>query len=252
MDFKGKICIVTGAASGIGKGIAKKLLENDAFVVAIDIDDKKLSELKVEEPKSYNLDCRNIDVTDYEEMTKLFSDIKKSKGKIDILFNNAGIGGTLPLEQATMEHWKKIVNINLFGVINGVMAAYPIMKGQKSGRIINTSSLAGIMPFPGQVLYNTTKYAITGLSLSLIKEAEENNIQISILCPGMVKTRIFYKPIIGDEAPESDVKIPTEAISVDEAIKDIFEGIEKKKQIIITPKYLRKYYWIYKLFTRLP
>ena len=68
----------------------------------------------------------------------------------------------------------------------------------------------------------------------------------------MVKTRIFYKPIIGEEAPDEYVKIPKEAISVDDAVKDIFEGIKKKKRIIITPKYLRKYYFKYRLFGKLP
>jgi short-subunit dehydrogenase len=252
MDFSGKTCIVTGAASGIGKGIAEKLLQHNANVVLVDIDEKRLQEIKSAHTTNGKIEIRLLDVTKYEDVLKCFNEIRATYGKIDYLFNNAGIGGTLPFEQATMAQWQKIVNLNLFGVINGVTAVYPIMVEQKSGHIVNTSSIAGIMPFPGQVLYNTTKYGVTGLSLSLMKEAKKNNIDISIICPGMVKTRIFYKPIIGQEASEKDVKIPQEAISVETAVKDIFEGLEKKKTIIITPKSLTKYYRSYRLFGRLP
>jgi short-subunit dehydrogenase len=253
MDCNDKTCIVTGAASGLGKGIAKRLINNGANVILLDIDKIRLNEFirEIGQSKS-RVEAREIDVTKYDDVQQCISEIKNQYGHIDYLFNNAGIGGTLPFKSATIEQWNKIVNLNLFGVINGITAVYPIMVEQKSGYIVNTSSIAGIMPFPGQVLYNTTKYGITGLSLSLLKEAKQNNIDISIICPGMVKTRIFYKPIIGNEASENDVKIPKEAISIDEAIDDIFDGLGKKRTVIITPKYLAKYYMIYRLFNRLP
>jgi short-subunit dehydrogenase len=251
--FNGKTCIVTGAASGLGKGMANRLLRYEANVVLLDIDEKRLREIiSGNKEKKDKIEIKIVDVTKFEAVQQCFSDLKKTYGEIDYLFNNAGIGGTLPFEQATMQQWNKIIDLNLYGVINGVMAVYPIMVEQKSGYIVNTSSIAGIMPFPGQVLYNTTKYGVTGLSLSLIKEARQHNINISIICPGMVKTRIFYKPIIGKEASEEEVKIPREAISVDEAINDIFDGLKKKKPIIITPKFLRKYYRKYRSFNHLP
>jgi len=253
MELKDKICIITGAASGLGNGMAQKLVEYGAIVVLLDIDEVRLNQFKkVNANFSNYIEIKNVDVTKYEDVNNCFLDIYKKYGKIDYLFNNAGIGGTLPFEQATLKHWDKIINLNLYGVINGINAVYPLMVEQNYGNIINTSSISGIIPFSGQVLYNTTKYAITGLSLSLIKEAKKHNINVSIICPGMVKTRIFNKPIIGEEVPDEYVKIPKEAISVDDAVKDIFEGISKKKRIIITPKYLRKYYFKYRLFEKLP
>jgi NADP-dependent 3-hydroxy acid dehydrogenase YdfG len=249
MKFKGSVCIVTGAASGLGNGIAKKLLESGATVVLLDIDKMRLNRFKTSNSDLSNrIEIRNVDVTRYEDVKTCIDGIYKQYGKIDYLFNNAGIGGTLPFEQATPQHWDKIISLNLCGVINGISAVYPLMVKQHHGYIINTSSISGLIPVSGQVLYNTTKFAVTGLSLSLFKEAKKHNINVAIICPGMVKTRIFYKPIIGEEAPDEHVKIPKEAISVDEAVNDIFIGISRKKKIIITPKYLRIYYFIYRLF----
>jgi short-subunit dehydrogenase len=219
----------------------------------LDIDNIRLNRFKTSYAAvSNNIEIRNVDVTRYEDVKTCFDGIYNRYGKIDYLFNNAGIGGTLPFEQATMEQWDKIIGLNLCGVINGINAVYPLMVRQNHGYIVNTSSISGLIPVSGQVLYNTTKFAVTGLSLSLMKEAKKHNINVSIICPGMVKTRIFYKPIIGEEAPDDDVKIPKEAISVEVAVKDIFKGIRKKKKIIITPKYLRIYYLLYRLFGTLP
>jgi NADP-dependent 3-hydroxy acid dehydrogenase YdfG len=253
MDLFSKICIVTGAASGLGEGISKYLLSKNAIVILFDIDKKRLQDF-CENNKQYigNFEIQVIDVTSYDEMYKSITEINNKYGQIDYLFNNAGIGGTLPFEQATIQHWNKIVSLNLFGIVNGIQITYPLMLKQNYGNIINTSSISGLIPFQGQTLYNTTKFAITGLTLSLVREARKHNIYICAICPGMVKTRIFYKPIIGEEASEIDVVIPKEAISVEQAVKDIFIGIEKKKNIIITPKILRKYYTRYRLLGKLP
>ena len=172
MNLSGKTCVVTGAASGLGNGIAIKLIENQANVILIDIDGKRLNEFSTNNKQKSNFEIKALDVTDFESIRQYFIHIQNKYGKIDYLFNNAGIGGTLPFETATIQQWNKIINLNLFGVINGVTAVYPIMVAQKSGYIINTSSISGIMPFPGQVLYNTTKYGIAGLSLSLLPEAK--------------------------------------------------------------------------------
>lgn len=246
-EYKNRIAVVTGAASGLGYGIASKLLELGAHVAFLDIDSERLNQVETEnEDRKGLFETRRIDVTKCDELLQYFSDLQSKHGRIDYLFNNAGIGGTLPFENASQEHWETIVRLNLFGVINGITAVYPIMKGQRSGHIINTSSISGIIPFPGQALYNTTKYAVTGLSLSLESELKNYNIKISIICPGMVRTRIFYKPIIGEEATEDMVNIPQEAITVEEAVEDIFDGIEKDKQVIITPRSLEQYYSLYK------
>ncbi len=247
MDFTDKVAVITGAASGLGLGIAVDISKNNGTVILLDIDKERLEKAAKEKIKEkYETFC--ADVTKYDEIEKIVNTVVEKYGHIDYMFNNAGLGGTLPFEEATIAHWKKIVNLNLFGAINGVTAIYPVMKKQKSGYIINTSSIAGLIPYTGQTLYNTTKFAVTGMSLSLERELKKDNINISIICPGMVKTRIFYKPIIGNEAPEEYVKIPKEAIPVEEAVSDIMKGIGKKKKIIITPKFMKRFYLRYRLF----
>lgn len=244
--FKDQVAVVTGAASGIGLGLAKEIVSQGGIVALFDKDKDRLNAVSADFPKQSTL-VKSVDVTSFEEIQAGLVEVKKTFGSIHFMFNNAGIGGTLPILDATMEQWDSIIKLNLYGVINGVMAVLPLMKEQKSGYIINTSSISGIIPFPGQALYNTTKFAVTGFSLSLEKELQEMGINISIICPGMVKTRIFYKPILGAEAPEEMVKIPKEAISVEEAVQDIVKGIQKKTRIIITPKFLQRIYRKYQL-----
>lgn len=245
MGFNNKVAIVTGAASGIGLGIAKALVQRGAIVALVDIDEERL--VSAVQGMSGNFRTYVADVTNFNQIRLVFNEVFGAFGSLDIVFNNAGIGGTLPFEEATMADWKKIVDLNLYGVINGVTAAYPIMKRQQSGYIVNTSSIAGLIPFGGQTLYNTTKFAVTGLSLTVSAELKKENICLSVVCPGMVRTRIFNKPIIGDEVSDDKVTVPQEAISVDEAVRDIMEGIGKKRRIIITPKSLRRYYLWYRL-----
>lgn len=246
-SFKDKVSIITGAASGLGLGIASELSKLGSIVILLDIDNERLSKAATENIHG-SYETKIVDVTNFEKIEEVFNQVYKKYGHIDYLFNNAGIGGTLPFDDATIKHWNKIINLNLYGVINGMTAIYPIMKKQQFGYIVNTSSIGGLIPFTGQSLYNTTKYAITGLSLSLEREFRSNNIDISIICPGMVQTRIFYKPIIGNEAPEEYVRIPKEAISVNQAVKDIINGLNHKKKIIITPKFLKAFYLRYRLF----
>lgn len=205
--FRDKIAIITGAASGIGLGLASELSKRGAVVIVVDIDEERLDKA--------SRDCiigihekRVVDVIDFDSVKSLFAEIHEKYGRIDFLFNNAGIGGTLPFEDATLAHWNRIINLNVYGVINGVTAIYPLMKQQEFGHIINTSSISGLIPFPGQTLYNTTKFAITGLSLTLEKELRKNNINISIVCPGMVRTRIFINPLLEMKLQRSISKYP--------------------------------------------
>lgn len=112
-------------------------------------------------------------------------------GRLDYLFNNAGISMYGELDDISLDHWKRIVDINLWGVIYGTQAAYPIMKKQGFGTIANTASVAGLGPTPTVSAYCTTKHAVVGLTTSLHYEAEDYGVKVSAICPGHVDTPIY-------------------------------------------------------------
>lgn len=150
---------------------------------------------------------------------------------LDYLFNNAGVGATIPFERVTLEFWKWVVDINLWGVIHGVHAAFPVMLAQGSGHIVNTSSVAGLIPPPYQAVYCATKYAVTGMTEALRFENEYRGIAFSTVCPGNVAT-----PIFGGAKP------PEDAISAEEAAGIILAGVERRDGIIVLPDHIKKLY----------
>lgn len=139
-----------------------------------------------------------VDVTKQEQVQQMIQTAASRHGRLDFLFNNAGVGGTLPIEDVTLEHWRRIIDLNLWGVIYGVDAALPIMRRQGGGHIVNTSSVAGLLPIPFQAMYCATKYAVVGLSESLRYEVEDQGIRFSVVCPGNVATAIRGTPSLAN------------------------------------------------------
>jgi NAD(P)-dependent dehydrogenase (short-subunit alcohol dehydrogenase family) len=176
-----------------------------------------------------------VDVTKQEQMQTAIEGTAAEAGRLDMLFNNAGVGGTLPYETATLEDWKTIIDTNLWSVIYGVHAAVPIMLKQGFGHIVNTSSIAGLIPPPFQALYCVTKYGVTGLSESLRYEFAEKGLNFSTICPANIATPIFKKTIDGkvhDEFPDG----PDDAYPVDKAASYILDRVAERKGIIIVPE----------------
>lgn len=234
--FRDKVCVVTGAASGIGFALAEALLQAGAVVLMADLDTQTLAaaadQLSAHAGRVYS---RPVDVTHQEQVQQLVQDAAAQHGRLDFLFNNAGIGGTAPIEVIKLEHWRRIIDINLWGVIYGVDAALPIMRQQGSGHIVNTASIAGLLPAPFQALYCTTKYAVIGLSESLRFELGDQGIHVSVVCPGNVAT-----PIFGSAKP------PEDAISAEEAARITLESVARKQGIIALPEKYRqmwRQYW---------
>ena len=242
--FRGKGCVVTGAASGIGFALAEALLQAGAAVFMADRDTQTLA-AAVEQLSAYagRVHPMSVDVTHQEQVQHMVEDAAARHGRLDVLFNNAGIGGTLQISEATLEHWRHIIDINLWGVIYGIHAALPIMRRQGGGHIVNTASIAGLIPFPFQALYCATKYAVAGLSESLRFELEDEGIHFSVVCPGEVATRIFGTPILGERVER---KPPPDAIPAAEAAKTILAGVADREGIIALPESARsgwRQYW---------
>ena len=146
--YENKVAAITGAASGIGLAVTELLLENGATAFMADINGDTLRDQVARLDKAFPNKAIGVqtDVKKRSQVKALIDQAAKFDGHLDFLFNNAGIGATLPFEQVTMEFWKRAIDINLWGVIYGIDAALPIMRRQQSGHIINTSSLAGYIP----------------------------------------------------------------------------------------------------------
>lgn len=242
--FRGKSCVITGAASGIGFAVTAALLKAGAVVFMADLDKERLSSA-IEQLDAHvgRLHSMAVDVTDPQQVQQLIANAASQHGSLDFLFNNAGVGGTLPIEQATLEHWRRIFDLNLWGVIYGIDAALPVMRRQGSGHIVNTASLAGLIPLPFQVLYCTTKAAVVALSESLRIELGDEEIHVSVVCPGNVVSRIWGTPILGQRI---DVKPPDDAIPAEEAARIILAGVAEGQGIIALPEEIRltwRRYW---------
>jgi NAD(P)-dependent dehydrogenase (short-subunit alcohol dehydrogenase family) len=242
--FRGKGCVVTGAASGIGFAVSEALLQAGADVVLADRDVERLA-AAVERLGDHGERVQSavVDVTNQGQVQRLIEDAASSHGGLDCLFNNAGIGLTQPIGEATLEHWRRIVDLNLWSVIYGTHAALPLMRRQGGGHIINTASVAGLVPLPYQALYSTTKYGVVGLSECLRYELADEGIHVSVVCPGAVVSRIWGTSIAGGY---SEVKPPEDAIPAEEAAQIILAGVANKEGIIAFPEQVRslwRYYW---------
>ena len=187
--FRGRTAIVTGGASGIGRALGTRLTELGATVVLADIDGDAAERMAAElgEPA----EGRGLDVTDDIAFRKLVDDVADRHGSIDYVFNNAGVTLGGPTHELTAEHWNRVLDVNLRGVVNGVLAAYPRMIEQGHGHIVNTSSGAGLFAPPFVTAYATTKFGVVGLSQGLRPEAALHGVKVSVFCPGSVDTPLL-------------------------------------------------------------
>lgn len=233
--YKNKICIVTGANSGIGYALSEELLKRGGIVYMAGRNPEKVA-AAAEQLSTYEdqINTLTVDVTNQKQVQNAIQDTATETGRLDFLFNNAGIGGTLQFETATLEDWKTIIDTNLWSVIYGVDTAVPIMLKQGYGHIINTSSIAGIIPFPFQALYSLTKFGITGLTESLKYEYREKGLHFSTICPSNIATPIFKKSI--DGKTHNEIKIPEDAYPVDKAANLILDRVSEHKGIIVVPE----------------
>jgi NAD(P)-dependent dehydrogenase (short-subunit alcohol dehydrogenase family) len=193
-EFKGKVAVITGAASGIGRGIAERCVSEGMKVVLADIEETNLvrAETELKTQGGTVLGVRT-DVSTRSDVELLARQALDAFGQVHLLFNNAGVAaGGAPWE-ATWNDWEWVMGVNLWGVIHGVKVFAPIMLSQNTEcHIINTSSAAGLIVGGGSAPYAVTKHAVVALSESLYLSLQQRNslIKVSVLCPGLVRTNI--------------------------------------------------------------
>jgi len=191
-NIKGKVVVITGASSGMGEAAAKHLSALGATVVLGarrgDRIEKLAKEIKDNGGKALAF---AVDVTQRDQVKKLVDATVEQFGRVDVLLNNAGIMPLSLVESLHVDEWDKMIDVNLKGVLNGIAAVLPYMKEQKSGQIINTSSVAGHKVFSGSAVYSATKFAVRALTEGLRMEVKPYNIRTTIICPGAVKTELL-------------------------------------------------------------
>lgn len=195
-EFKDKVAVITGAASGIGRGIANRAVKEGMKIVLADIEKETLSRTEQELKKSgANVLSVVTDVSKLEDMENLAKITIDVYGKVHLLCNNAGVGIPGFLWEYTLSDWKWVINVNLWGVIHGIRTFIPIMTKQNDDcHIVNTSSLAGLVSGGlDSGIYSVTKHGVVVLSEALNRELEliKSRIKVSVLCPGYVRTRIL-------------------------------------------------------------
>ncbi len=234
--FDGSVSIVTGAASGIGKALALALGQNSGKVVLCDVQEDLLEEVH------FDLASRGITaervVVDVTSRTCLQTAIERTMsrfGRLDFMFNNAGIVVEGEIFQHSEEDWRRVVDVNLMGVIYGVQLTYPIMKNQGFGHIVNTASLGGLIPVPRVSAYTTTKYAVVGLTRVIRIEGAKYGVRASAICPGQVRTPILDGGKFGRVTNKQDVVDSRGLLEPDELAKIVLKKLKTNKGLIVEP-----------------
>ncbi len=242
----GQVAFVTGGASGIGRALAEALVRRGDRVVVADINasaaDAVARELADRGPGSAS--AAGLDVADAPAFEQAVRHTYAEAGRLDVLFNNAGIAIGGPVEELTLGHWERTIDVNLRGVIHGIHAAYPLMLEQGFGHLVNTASVAGLLPFPLGAPYAATKHAVVGLTLSLRSEAAAHGVRASVVCPGVIDT-----PILDNDGPHdlpaTSLKGRGRAMLVhanrgpayppEKLAEEILRGVAQNRAIIVVP-----------------
>ncbi|MCC6849879.1 MAG: SDR family oxidoreductase [Deltaproteobacteria bacterium] len=190
--YRDAVVLMTGGGSGIGRALATALAARGALVVATDRHEESAVETAgAIASRGGRAEARALDVRDADAVAALVDDVFTRHGRLDYLFNNAGIGVGGEVLDCSLADWRYTVEVNLMGVVHGIQAAYPRMARQGFGHIVSTASIAGLMPAPITTAYAATKHAVVGLTRSLRIEAAPRGVRVSALCPGVIRTPIL-------------------------------------------------------------
>ena len=255
-SYANQTAFITGAGSGIGRALAKALIARGAKVCVADINFTAAQSVANE--CGANAKAVSVDVRDAVALKRCIGSFANEHGRLDYVFNNAGIAVAGEADEIPLPAWQRIVDINLYGVVHGVLAAYPIMLKQGSGHIINTASLAGLGPAPLLAPYALTKHAVVGLSTSLRIEAAARGVRVSVLCPAQIET-----PLLDSENPDDfkigwapDIRRFLTALagppySVEKCAQETLAAVDRNKSVIVLPGRARLAWLLGRLFPTL-
>lgn len=247
-EFKGKAAVITGAASGIGLAMAHRFGREGMHLVLADIDEEGLDRA-LEAVKAYDIDAIAVptDVSNLASVQKLAEQSFERFPQIHLLINNAGVSSIGPVWETTMEDWKRVFDINFFGIVHGLQAFLKRMMSQDvPSHIVNTASAAGLLTPPGLSVYSASKHAAVALSETLFADLQlaQSPVKVSVLCPAWVKTGIAGKTGPAAAARMSDFTkkasaavlkaLETSTVSAGDVAEATFQAVKKGAFYIFT------------------
>ncbi len=253
--YAGAVAIVTGGASGIGRALGEALARHGARVVLADrqVDLAQQVAARIREGGG-QATAEDLDVTDFPAVNRLVQNTFQHAGRLDYVFNIAGIGIVGEARYYELEDWYRVLDVNLRGVVHGVHAAYPLMLRQGFGHIVNMASTAGLWPSPFVVSYCATKHAVVGLSMSLRIEAAAAGVRVSVLCPGPVRTPgLTCESRYGKVLPQIPREVLQKLVERQHPMRperfaaQALRAVAKNRAIIVIPSWWRIAWWLNRL-----
>lgn len=247
MKFKDKTVLVTGASSGIGMGFALRVAKDGANVILAARRIDKLNEVKAKiEELGGRAEVYETDVTDLGQVRQLFLNSTKNSRKLDLVFNNAGIGFVGYIYDLPAEEIEKVLDVNVKGMIMVAKYAAEVMTRQNSGHIIFSSSLAGLVTLPQWSVYVASKWAITGFADSIRPELKKFNVRVTTLHPGAVTTE-FFDP----QKANIDISKMGKALSVEEVAEEVYKASFTDRKRVVIPGSSKSFANVYRFFPAL-
>ena len=243
-SFSDKISFVTGGASGIGQAICLELGCRDSVVIVADKDLKGAQETgrKLEKIGKVG-EAVFLDISNEQQFHDALCSVVKRYGRLDYLFNVAGISLVSEIRDIESQKWKDVIDVNMMGTVYGSKMAYDIMLRQGYGHIVNIASAAGLMAQPTTFAYTMSKHAIVGFTKCLIAEARDFNVDVTLVCPGYVQSNIFTSCELVNVAREDIIAlVPFNPMDTAKAAAKVVHGVSKRKQIVVFP-FHAKFAW---------
>ncbi|MGZ5362707.1 MAG: SDR family oxidoreductase [Mycobacterium sp.] len=251
-DFAGKRCLLTGAASGIGRATALKLAAARAELFLTDRDAEGL-EKTVADCRALGAEVpeyRVLDISNYDEVAQFAAHIHTHRPAMDVVMNIAGVSAWGTVDQLTHQHWKSMIDVNLMGPIHVIETFLPpMMAAGRGGHLVNVSSAAGIVALPWHAAYSASKYGLRGLSEVLRFDLARHRIGVSVVVPGAVKTPLVETVhIAGVDRDHPKVSqwvdmFANHAVSAEHVADTILAGVEKNRYLIYTSPDIRALYY---------
>jgi len=251
-DFKDKVAVITGAASGIGRALADRCVQEGMKAVLADVEAEPLATAEASlKASGATVLAVQTDVSQARDVEALAQKTMEAFGAVHVLCNNAGVGTEAAVWESTLAEWEWIVGVNLWGVVHGVRVFVPLMLAQDAEcHIVNTASTAGLISGPGLGAYKVTKHGVVTLSETLHHELAERGakVKVSVLCPGIVNTRIMESarnrpgdlPPTGPRGPASEERwealrrlVPA-GMPAAQVADAVFEALRKDRFYILT------------------